>query len=320
MQISTKNRRLRIAAVVLAVIFLGCAAGIYAIAASIYDSNFDRRYTTGPADAYSIEDFPHLYRSRHTFISDKGQTLVGYLYSSKILSARKHTVVVFAHGLGGGGQRGYMDIFDRLAAQGYDIFAYGATANDESEGKAVGGLPQGVIDLSHALDYISTLEGLQEHAIVLMGYSWGAYSVANVLNDHPDVAAVAMLSGFNRSTDLMEDRGRKIASDAVGLLMPFAFIHEYRLFGRYAFFTAMKGFDNSSCRVMVVHGDRDTTVPIRYGLEAFEEKYGENERFTFKRYPGRDHCIIENSVGWRDMELIDEIARFFDTAVSEEQK
>jgi len=317
MSLSLNPRWIAAGGIVLAVLLLAASIAAYRWAASIYDSNFDQRYTTSPADAFVIEDFPYLHRTRHTFTSNDGQMLVGYFYNNPLLSARKKAVVIFAHGLGSGGQRGYMEIFDFLANHGYTVFAYDATGNDESEGAVVGGLPQGVIDLKYAIDYVRSIETLRDCPILLMGYSWGAYSVSNVLNYHPDVKAVAALAGFNRSTDLMEDRGKKLAGKWAGLLLPFASMHEYAMYGNYAFCTAMRGFANSDCQVMIVHGERDTTVPIQYGYETYYRKYGSDPRFTFKKYPSRDHGILENSVGYCDFELLEEITAFFDKALSD---
>ena len=47
-----------------------------------------------------------------------------------------------------------MDVADYLSSNGYLVFAYDATGNDESEGDAVNGLPQGIIDLDYAIRFI----------------------------------------------------------------------------------------------------------------------------------------------------------------------
>lgn len=60
--------------------------------------------------------------------------LVGHLYESADESIEEKAVIVFAHGSGAGGQIGYVDIFNYMAQNGYYVFAYDATANDESEG------------------------------------------------------------------------------------------------------------------------------------------------------------------------------------------
>lgn len=284
------------------------AVALYCVAASIYSDNFNCRFTTRGLQAYDIADFPSMTRGRHMFKSNKGQTLVGYLYKS----AEARGVVVFAHGFGGGGQRGYMDVFEHLTRNGYCVFAYDATANDESEGQAVGGLPQGYIDLDHAISYVQTIDEISELPVVLMGYSWGGLSVTNVLNYHPEVQAVAALSGWNRSMNLIEYRGRQIVGDRIKLLLPFIAAHEFFKYGEYAFSSSMKGFENTDCGVMIVHGQWDETIPIEYGYNLYYEQYGNDERFEFIKYDNRAHDIFRTSSGKLDTELMDRIVAFFD--------
>ena len=118
------------------------------LAMSVYNDNFDVRFTTYGPFTYDIEDFDGLMRDKYTFESDKGQVLTGYKYYRS--NAETKGLVVMAHGFGGG-HRSYMNIADYFTSNGYAVFAYDATGNDESGGEAEGGLPQGVIDLDYAL-------------------------------------------------------------------------------------------------------------------------------------------------------------------------
>ena len=302
-----------IIAIVLAVILVGGSIGLYCLAVSIYDGSFSYRCTTSEEDAFDISEFPGMTRQRHTFTSNKGQTLVGYLYAQE--NTENKAVIVFAHGLGAGGQTGYMDIFDFLTAQGYYVFAYDATANDESEGDVIGGLPQGFIDLDHAIDYVYTIEQTQDLPMVLMGYSWGGMSVGNVLNYHPEVKAVASLAGWNKSMNMIDYRGCQMVGGVAKLLLPFASVYEYTMYGSYASSTALKGFANSDCKVMIVHGQQDDTIPIQYGYETYYEAYGENDRFVFKSYSDRDHEVMRTAEGVHDMALMQEVVDFFDRSL-----
>ena len=315
MQNIKKKRLISIVAIVLALALIGGSIGLYFLAVSIYDSSFNYRCTTAENVAFDISEFPTMTRQRHTFVSNNGQTLVGYLYEHH--NVENKAVVVFAHGLGAGGQTGYMDIFNYLTAQGYYVFAYDATANDESEGDVIGGLPQGFIDLDYAIDYVYTIEQVRDLPVVLMGYSWGGLSVANVLNYHPEVKAVAALAGWNKSMNLIDYRGCQMVGGVAKLLLPFASVYEYKMYGEYAFSTAMKGFKNSDCKVMIVHGELDDTIPIQYGYETYYEKYGSDARFVFKTYPDRNHELMRNADGVHDLLLMQEIVDFFDSSLND---
>lgn len=305
-----KRKLLRIVAAVLVLLLLAGTVTMYFASAAIYRSTFDYRCTTGAPDAHDISDYPAMERSRHTFPTLQGHTLAGYLYQSSDGAAPK-ALVVFAHGLGSGGQQGYMDIFDYLVRSGYCVFAYDATGNDESEGEAIGGLPQGFIDMDYAADYAQALPETQGLPLILMGYSWGGLSAGNTLNTHPEAAAAVTLAGFNRSLDLIEYEGREMVGDAVQLMLPFVTVYEFFTYGDYAFSTAMKGFAASDCGVMIVHGERDVTVPPEYGYDLYYETYGDDPRFTFLSYPVRGHSIFTQA-GKLDTELMDQIIAFCD--------
>ena len=285
------------------VILIGLV-GSYIAAVMIYDASFNYRCSTPEDMKKDIADYPELSAERHTFKSDKGQTLVGYLYESIDESIEKKALVVFAHGLGGGGQNAYMELYDICAAMGYYVFAYDATANDESEGERIGGLPQGYIDLDHAIDYAKSIDGPGELPLVLAGYSWGAMSVANVLNYHPEAVAVVSFAGWNRSMDLIEHVGCGKVGELGKLLLPFAELYEHIKYGDYADSTAISGFAASDAAVMIVHGREDTTVPPRYGIDLYREAYQNDPRFTFVEYPDRDHSVIMGEDGEIDEELV----------------
>ena len=81
--------------------------------------------------------------------------------------------------------------------------------------------------------------------------------------------------------------------------------------------TGMKGFANSDCAVMIVHGEQDDTIPISYGYGTYYKKYADDARFTFKKYPDRDHGVMTLEDGSLDLELMAEIVAFFDAQISD---
>ena len=299
------------AIVLIAVLLAGMVAGYLAVA-TMYKKSFDYRCTTTASNRYDIESFPTMTASRHTFSTRQGHQLVGYLYGSAEGAAPK-ALVVFAHGLGAGGQCGYLPIFDYLVRSGYCVFAYDATGNDESEGEAIGSLIQGYIDMDYAATYAQGLEETAGLPLILMGYSWGALSAGNAINTHPDAAAVVTIAGWNRARDLVEDSTRKKMGKAADLVMPLISLYEFVTYGKYASSTAMKGFERSDCGVMIIHGELDGTVPIEYGYDIYAEKYADDPRFTFLRYSDRGHVNIlpKSNTGFAG-ELLTQIVAFCD--------
>ena len=291
-----KHSKLKRILIILLCVLLLLTGGWGIFCVSIYNENFNVR-----GDSYSplmlrLEDFSGLTCEECTFPSDKGQLLAGYLYSSDEDQREDDPrgIVIIAHGFGGGGHNSYMDCADYFTRNGYYVFAYDATGCDKSEGEGVGGVPQGVIDLDHAISYVEADAHLSGLPIVLFGHSWGAYSVCSVLNYHPEVKAVIECSGFNRSSDMFESGGKSQAGDLIYTMTPFVRIYERFKYGKYAANTAMDGFDASDASVMIVHSADDDVIKIGYGCDKYYPKYKDDPRFTFMRFEDRGHNEIFN--------------------------
>ena len=254
--------------------------------AIIYENSFTGRYETYKPLSYSLSDFEGLRRTRHTFTSSGGQTLVGYYYT---YGDNEKGIVVVSHGLGGGGQERIMDVSNYFAKNGYGVFAYDATANDESGGEGIGGLPQGIADLNAALDYIEGSADIPKKPIVLWGHSWGAYSADAVLKYHPEVKAVCSVAGFNRSTDVIRSEGAQFVGNFADIMMLYIDLYEKMKFGEYHDCTALEGFEKSNARVFVIQGGNDTVIPPSYGYDIWKQRFDGDKRFKFKLIEKRSH-------------------------------
>ncbi len=256
---------------------------------AVYESTFGTRYETVSWMAFSPEDYEGLQMERSDFQSGD-VTLAGYQYSKADQEIKG--VVVIAHGLGGGGHNTYMPFIDSFTSNGYFVFAYDARGNDNSGGE-IGGIPQGLIDLDHAISYAETIEEYRDLPITLFGHSWGGYAVGNVLNMHPEVKAAVMIAGFNESKDLIEYQGQQMLGGAIKVLMPYVRLYERIKFGSaYTSVCAIDGMEKTEAGIMIVQSKDDTTVPTKYGYDRFFEAFGHSDRFTFVLYEDRGHNYL----------------------------
>lgn len=281
-----------------------------------YKSYFCQRFTSYEPKMLYTGDYKGLSRTRYDFESNEGQRLAGYWYYAEentAVSVNK-AIIVFAHGFGGGGHNSYMDLIDVFVRQGFYVFTYDASGNDESEGfgkkGVVGGLPQGVIDLNYAISFVENSGYFPSLPIVLFGHSWGGYSVCSVLAWHPEVKAVAEVAGFNNSTGMFEAGGRSIAGSLVKFMLPFYMLHETLKYGKYASASGLKGFAASEAKIMVIHSMNDTTVPPEYGYKLYYKKYADNPRFTFVLSENQGHSDILRSQ--KGLDYIDAFNKKFD--------
>ena len=286
-----KKTKKKVAIIVLLSIIVLLLTGWWAFCVMMYNENFNDCCDSYEPLMLRTEDFDSLECREYSFSSDNGQKLAGYLYSS---DNEQHGIVVIAHGFGGGGHNSYMDVANFFAANGYYVFAYDATGCDKSEGEGVGGVPQGVIDLDHAISFVEDNDEIPELPIVLFGHSWGGYSVCAVLNYHPEVKAVIECSGFNSSSDMFESGGKSQAGNVIYAMTPFIKIHERFKYGKYASSTAMDGFENTDASILVLHSADDNVIGIEYGYDKYYEEYKGDPRFTFIRFEDRGHNEVFN--------------------------
>lgn len=273
------------------------------VTAAIYESIFGIRYETVAWREFSVEDYEGLKVERSDFQSED-VTLAGYKYSKADQEIKG--VVVIAHGLGGGGHNTYMPFADYFTSNGYYVFAYDVRGNDNSGGDSVEGLPQGLIDLDNAMHHITAIKEYENLPVVLFGHSWGAYSVGNVLNMHPDVKAAVMVAGVNESEDLIKHQGEQMAGAGVHVLMPYLKLYERLKFGsEYTSVSAIGGMEKTDAGIMIVHSKDDTTVPTECGYDKFYEVFGDSNRFEFVLYEDRGHdYLLYSEAAWAYREQI----------------
>lgn len=258
----------------------------------LYQSVFGVRYQTPYAKMNHVYDFDGLNRDKYEITSDKGQKLTAYNYYTDKEDVKG--IIIMAHGIGGGGHNSYMSIANDFAQAGYYAFAYDVTGNDESEGTSVKGLPQGVIDLDHVISFVEQQPEFEGLPIGLFGHSWGGYSVANSLNEHPEVSCVVSVAGFSKSSDLLQAQGKQMIGPFIYILIPYIKAIDDIKFGKYADETGMDGLARTDAHVMIIHGGEDTTVPQDYGYDMYYEVYGNDPDFVFVYDPSAGHNNIIN--------------------------
>lgn len=260
------------------------------LSTKVYKDNFDERFETYGPMVRNIDEFNGLDAERYTFTSNQGQELVGYKYYKDLDNIKG--LVIIAHGFGGGGHNSYMAVADFLASNDFIVFAYDATGNDESGGDSVEGIPQGLIDLDYAIQFVKQTPDFDGLPIMLFGHSWGAYSAGSALNQHPDVNAVVIVSGFNESIDIIEEEGKRMAGDAASVLMPYFSLYEKFKFGQYSSLSALDGLKNSDAGVMIMYSEDDEMISQEKSYGIFYDIYKDDSRFKFFKYEDRGHSYI----------------------------
>ena len=176
----------------------------------IYRKLFIHRYDDdGYIKYFTAADFPGLAAAPAEFVSG-GSTLKGFFYSRPV--PPREDLVIFCHGIGGG-HRSYMAEIDRIAREGYTVFAYDNTGCFASGGESIRCLSQSLLDLESAVNYLKAEGVFQKYArVFLIGHSWGGFAAGNAPRFAPDIPKIVVISGFLSVETLLTSamQGKKV--------------------------------------------------------------------------------------------------------------
>jgi dipeptidyl aminopeptidase/acylaminoacyl peptidase len=285
--VKKRKKIIKIVSIVIACFLISIPTVILPLSTVIvYEGIFSMRFETKSYMKMEVSDFDGLQVERSDFESDV--TLAGYKYSRE---GEKTGVVIIAHGYGDGGHNKFLPYISELTKQGLCVFSYDAQGNDGSEGRAVTGFPQGIIDLDNAISHVKEIEEYEGLPIMLFAHSWGAYSAGNVLNMHPEVSACVLVSGFNESEDMLAQYPRIALGKLVDVvLLPYVTLYERLKFGKeYANISAADGMKKTDAKILIVHSKDDTRVPIEFGYDIYIEEFENDARFEFLEYENKGH-------------------------------
>lgn len=243
---------------------------------------------------FLIEQNPDFIREVVSFNSDQNQVLDGAFFFEKDLENPK-ALLIWVHGMGVNYEN-YLGEIEWLTSQGYLVFTYNNTGVDKSEGESLKGLIQAPIDLQHALKYVYDLEKYNDIANILIGHSWGGFSVATVsqLDIPREVDGIVTLAGFWRNINVIEDIANYYVGDVISLLVPYLSFYEWLIFKDNSNLNGVSGLENTNAPVLMIHSKDDIIVKYDNNFSYYKEIFGENDRFTFVEFEEAGHKLTIN--------------------------
>lgn len=239
---------------------------------------------------FTADDFEELESEKIEFKSNKGQTLRGYIYTNKNVN-KYNGLIVFVHGMGAG-HLSYTTEINTLAKSGFKVMSYDNTGTCLSDGKSLKGFFQSVLDLKHALNFIKENENLNKYDISLVGHSWGAYTVCQILQFDFKIKSVVAFSGPNNASNLICDLmgGGKIN---FRFLKPFFDFNNLLTFGKISLRNTIDVLKDTNVPVLVLHGDSDATCSVKNSLIADTEIFKNKENIKTILYKDKYHNVYQ---------------------------
>lgn len=173
-------------------------------------------------------------------------------------------VVLFAHGFGAG-SASYTTEIAHFAKAGYAVVATDAYGCNQSVGKGVKGFYAGTQAVVATYNAIRADARFKGKKVVLVGHSWGAYSVLTA-SERVSADGVVAMSSFDKPAqsicdNLAKVRGLRLYAKIVHL--NFWFINLFK-FGAKGNRSAVKAVQKSGMPALLIHGEMDGVVPLKH--------------------------------------------------------
>ena len=270
----------------------------------IYRIQFGKRVNAKIVDIKQTE----LKRKKVEFSSNCNR-LTGYYYWNNQKELSKDKIILFIHGYGLA-HSDYLLEISEFIHRGYSVFAYDMTGCGESEGKALKGFAQFIIDAESAVLYLKK-EAVKE--IVAFGHSTGAYAAAALLNiQNNNVNKAIIVSAFDIPDRFVRGSMQKSMKLIAYLIQFWLKIFERVQFGNYASLSGKEGIIKFHNKVLIIQGDKDQQVPLEESLYNLKEELDQKQvEFLLVKDVGHYPTRLENVNGDKPNKVVfDTIERF----------
>ncbi|MDE6690341.1 MAG: alpha/beta fold hydrolase [Clostridia bacterium] len=241
----------------------------------VYKTAFGHRQDKNPRFKYfTPEDFDLTVE--HMPVRLYGIELAANLYTAKPVEDCER-VVIFQHGFGAG-SASYMTEIAHFAKRGFAVVAVDAYGCNNSAGKTVKGFYAGAEAVIAAYIGVNRDERLKNKPVILVGHSWGAYSVLAACGTIKVDGVVAM-SGFNAPAqcvcDIVKSSGGGLGKLFAPLVHGWIWLFNFFKFGAKGNLKAAKAVKKSGVKTLIIHGEKDDVV-VGYKNSAVNKVKGEN--------------------------------------------
>ncbi|MCR4646543.1 MAG: alpha/beta hydrolase, partial [Oscillospiraceae bacterium] len=157
---------------------------------------------------------------------------------------------------------------------------------------------QSALDLDAALRFAEQDERFTGLPVCLLGHSWGGYAVCGVQNFDHDLTAACSISGYAYPLEMLQQGAEYSVGKPLSVVFrPFAWGYNKAMFGSNSNLNAVDGINHSGIPVLVLHGEKDMTVPYKNIsiLSKQAQITNPNARFETITGPYADHNLFFSS-------------------------
>lgn len=259
--------------IALAFLVLLITLATFSVTVLVYRIIFGTRQDKNPLYKYfTAEDFGVI---KEKFpVNCNGVELNSNIYRGQSVESCQK-VVIFAHGFGAG-SASYTTEIAHFAKAGFVVIATDSYGCNGSAGSQIKGFYAGTQAVIATFEAVKADARFNGKKVVLVGHSWGAYSVLTALN-RVRADGVVALSSFNKPAQCTCDNLVKVG----GVLRLYAKILHANFwlinlfkFGAKGNLSAARTVEKSGVPALMIHGAKDGVVPLKHS--AAQKAQGEN--------------------------------------------
>ncbi len=210
------------------------------------------------------------------------------LHARVYKNKKSKKVVIMCHGYRGTGIRDFSGAGKYIIDKGYNVILIDERGHGESKGHSI---TFGVREHKDVLSWVNYAyeEFGQDIELILMGISMGAASVLFAAEHLPKPAKIIADCPYSTPKEIINETIQTTLKLNPRIMFPIANL-SLIIFGHTSLnqLDASKSVKNSKCKVMIIHGDKDTIVPHQFS----ERIYYENEdKVRYELFPNTDHGV-----------------------------
>lgn len=294
--------------IILVCLFLLIALTGFLLAVYIHCRLFNRRYEGNQNLKYfTANDFDNLVAEPVEFLSAQNVTLRGAIYYKK--GKRPDALIIFAHGFGGG-HLAYTTEVNFFAENGFYVLAYDGTGCGKSEGRYFRGFDQGPLDVRAAIEFSKNHPKIKKLPRILIGHSWGGFSVINAIENDVQVDGIVSICGFLSGADIMAQTVASRFCPIYYWLKPFFSMLNLLRFGTNANFNSKSLILKLDLPICLMYGKEDQTVKYSKNGAKMECWARKKENMKFYAWEKKGHNVY----------LSEQAEKYMNNAFSEIEK
>ncbi len=211
-----------------------------------------------------------------------GRALRGWFIVVPGADGARRPAALVMHGWGGSAAD-MAPLADPLLAAGMHVLLLDARCHGRSDDDEFVSMPRFAEDVDSGLTWLRQRDDVDRLRLVLVGHSVGAgASLLVASRDHTVAAVVSIASMAHPEVFMARTLGKRLPSPLTTLALRYV---ERTIGHRFKTFAPVRTIGRIKAPVLVVHGDRDTTVPV---ADAYELR---------AQAPGRTQLVIVEGAG-----------------------